>query len=181
LDYSGDSLGYMPLRRAIAAYLKRSRAVKCEAEQLAIVSGSQQGIDLIARLLVDPGDAVAIENPGYRGAHQVFLAAGAELCPVPVDECGLLTELLWSGSLPPVKIVYVTPSHQFPTGGILSSTRRQDLITWAGKTGSVVIEDDYDSEYRYGARPMPALQGMDASGSVIYIGTLSKMLFPSLR
>ncbi len=150
----------------------------CDPNRVLVVSGSQQAIDLVARLLLDRGDAVALEDPGYLGARQAFLAQGAALYPVPVDESGIVVEVLAKATLP-VKLVYVTPSHQFPTGAVLSLSRRLELLAWAQKTGTLIVEDDYDSEYRYGESPIPALQELD--GSVIYVGTFSKVLFPALR
>ncbi|BCL39042.1 PLP-dependent aminotransferase family protein [Nostoc sp. MS1] len=181
LDYTYDSQGYQPLREAIASYISRSRAVKCHAEQIIIVGGSQQGIDLITRLLINRGDWIAVEEPGYLGARRAFLAQGASLYPVSVDQSGLVVSELTKNIIPPIKLVYVTPSHQFPTGAVLSLPRRLELLAWAQKTGVMIIEDDYDSEYRYGERPIPALQGLDQGGSVIYVGTFSKVLFPALR
>jgi len=181
LDYTEYSQGYQPLREAIAAYLSRSRAVNCHAEQIIIVGGSQQGLDLITRLLIDQGDWLAVEEPGYLGARRAFLAQGASLYPVSVDESGLVLGELSKNITPLIKLVYVTPSHQFPTGAVLSLPRRLELLAWAQKTGAMIIEDDYDSEYRYGERPIPALQGLDQGGSVIYVGTFSKVLFPALR
>lgn len=184
LDYSTHLSGLPELREAIAGYLARSRAVRCTAEQVVIVNGSQQAIDLITKLLIDRGDAVAVENPGYLGARRAFLAQGAKLLPVPVDENGLVTERLetkFAGKAQTVKLIYVTPSHQFPTGGVLPLARRLELLRWAESTGTVVVEDDYDSEFRYGSRPIPALQGLAENANVIYVGTFSKVLFPALR
>ncbi|MGB0561236.1 MAG: PLP-dependent aminotransferase family protein [Spirulinaceae cyanobacterium] len=180
LNYNPDAAGYMPLRVAIADYLGRSRAVQCSAEQVIIVNGSQQALDLISRLTITPGDWVAVEDPGYLGARHCFKGQGAKLQAVPVDSEGLdldaLTQLHQS-----FKLLYVTPSHQFPTGATLSLPRRLALLQWASQTGTLILEDDYDSEYRYGDRPIPALQGLDRNNTVIYVGTLSKILFPSLR
>ncbi|WP_414578897.1 PLP-dependent aminotransferase family protein [Anabaena sp. CCY 9402-a] len=181
LDYTAYSLGYQPLREAIASYLSRSRAVNCSAEQIMIVGGSQQGLDLITRLLIDRGDWIAVENPGYLGARRAFLAQGAKLFPVSVDQSGLIVNELKAGVIPNIKLLYVTPSHQFPTGAVLSLPRRLELLAWAQKLGVMIIEDDYDSEYRYGERPIPALQGLDQGNSIIYLGTFSKVLFPALR
>jgi GntR family transcriptional regulator / MocR family aminotransferase len=180
LNYMADAAGYLPLRTAIADYLSRSRAVRCSAEQVIIVGGSQQALDLIARLMIDPGDWVAIENPGYLGARHCFQGQGANLQSVSVDVEGLEVETL-SQYPHPFKLLYVTPSHQFPTGVTLSLSRRLALLQWAQQTGTLILEDDYDGEYRYGDRPIPALQGLDGSNSVIYVGTFSKILFPSLR
>lgn len=181
LDYTYDSMGYQPLREAIASYLSRSRAVKCNPEQIVIVGGSQQGLDLIIRILIDRGDWIAVENPGYLSARRAFVAQGANLFPVSVDQSGLIVNNLTNGIIPDIKLVYVTPSHQFPTGATLSLARRLELLAWAQKSGVIIIEDDYDSEYRYGQRPIPALQGLDQGDSVIYVGTFSKVLFPALR
>nr|WP_322720424.1 PLP-dependent aminotransferase family protein [Nostoc sp. ChiQUE02]MDZ8233487.1 PLP-dependent aminotransferase family protein [Nostoc sp. ChiQUE02] len=181
LDYTYDSMGYQPLKEAIAEYLSRSRAVKCEPEQIIIVGGSQQGIDLITRILIDRGDWIAVEEPGYLSARRAFLAQGASLFPISVDQSGLIVSSLTTDIIPNIKFVYVTPSHQFPTGATLSLSRRLELLAWAHKSGTMIIEDDYDSEYRYGQRPIPALQGLDQANSVIYVGTFSKVLFPALR
>jgi GntR family transcriptional regulator/MocR family aminotransferase len=180
-DYASNSLGYPPLREAIAHYLVQSRAVQCEADQVIIVSGSQQALDLVTRILVDRGDRVAIENPSYLDARRIFLAQGAQLLPIPVDESGIVVDRLLDSDDTKIKLVYVTPSHQFPTGAMLSLPRRLELLTWATQAGAIIIEDDYDSEFRYGGRPIPALQALDRSNSAIYIGTFSKVLFPALR
>ena len=171
-------MGYRPLRDAVADYLNTSRGVKCRAEQVAIVSGAQEALDAVARVLLDPGDRVAMENPGYVGATIVFHAAGAKICPVPVDGEGME---LKDRSLHGTKLVYVTPGHQFPLGITMSLARRLGLLAWARKSGALIIEDDYDSEYRYAGRPVPALQGLDRHGLVLYTGSFSKVLFPSLR
>lgn len=180
MDYSSDPAGYMPLRRAIANYLGRSRAVRCTPEQVMIVNGSQQALDLIARLTLDPGDWVAMEDPGYLGARYCFTGQGANLQPIPVDAEGLQVDVL-KGDRHRFKFVYVTPSHQFPTGATLSLSRRLALLQWAQQTETLILEDDYDGEYRYGDRPIPALQGLDCHNTVMYVGTFSKILFPSLR
>ena len=181
LDYTLDSLGHEPLREAIAQHLARSRAVACKADQVIIVSGSQQALDLITRVLVERGETIALEDPGYLGARRTFLAQGAKLLPVPVDNSGMIVERLISRSATQPKLIHITPSHQFPTGAVLSLQRRLELLAWAAKSSAMIVEDDYDSEYRYGSRPIPALQGLDQSGSVIYVGTFSKVLFPALR
>jgi GntR family transcriptional regulator / MocR family aminotransferase len=180
LNYIPDATGYMPLRAAIADYLGRSRAVQCSAEQVIIVNGSQQALDLIARLTINPDDWVAVEDPGYLGARHCFRGQGAKLQAVSVDPEGIDVEAL-SQYHQPFKLLYVTPSHQFPTGVTLSLSRRSALLQWAQQTGTLIVEDDYDSEYRYGDRPIPALQGLDRNNTVIYVGTFSKILFPSLR
>jgi len=178
LDYAEGGRGYAPLREALARYLARARAVNCTPEQIIIVNGSQQALQLCAQVLVDRGDVVAIEEPGYLGARQAFLMHGARLHPVPVDEAGLQLEALPDQA---AKLLYVTPSHQFPTGAVLSLPRRLELLAWAEKTGALLIEDDYDSEFRYGGRPVPSLQGLTQSENVLYVGTFSKVLFPALR
>lgn len=180
LNYTDESLGHQPLREAIADYLKRVRAVRCNPAQVLITNGSQQALSLITQLLVNPDDSVAIEEPGYRGARHIFQASGAKLLPIQLDQEGLIVDqLLDHGTIP--RLVYVTPSHQFPTGALLSLPRRLALLQWAWKTGSLIVEDDYDSEYRYGGRPMPSLQGLDTHSSVLYVGTFSKVMFPSIR
>ncbi|HYK20786.1 MAG TPA: PLP-dependent aminotransferase family protein, partial [Pyrinomonadaceae bacterium] len=180
-DYTEDTLGYEPLREAIASYAGRSRAVRCEPSQVFICGGAQRAMDLITRVLVDPNDEIAIEDPGYLGARHIFAAQGAKLLPIPVDESGLNVNKLRSKSTAKTRFVYVSPSHQFPTGVLLSLSRRLELLSWAQEQEAFVIEDDYDSEYRYRGRPIPALQGLDQNESVIYVGTFSKVLFPSLR
>ncbi|MBS1791680.1 MAG: PLP-dependent aminotransferase family protein [Acidobacteria bacterium] len=181
LDYASDLRGDPKLRQAICSYLGRSRAVDCSTDQIIIINGSQQAIDLITKLLIDRDDTVAIEDPGYLGARRAFLAQGAQLLPVPVDENGILVENLATKSADKAKLIYVTPSHQFPTGAVLPLNRRLELLKWAERTGAMIIEDDYDSEFRYGSHPIPALQGLSDGNSVIYIGTFSKVLFPALR
>jgi GntR family transcriptional regulator / MocR family aminotransferase len=172
------------LRTAIARYLGRARAVQCDPRQIVLTNGTQQGLDLILRVLIEPGDTIALEDPGYLSARRVFLSHQVNLLPIPVDASGLVVEYLTrltTAGLPPVRLLSVTPSHQFPTGATLSLSRRLALLQWAQQTGAIIIEDDYDSEYRYGDKPIPALQGLDSSNSVIYMGTFSKVLFPSLR
>jgi GntR family transcriptional regulator/MocR family aminotransferase len=175
----GKALGWLPLRKAIAEYVTRTRGVVATIEQVVIVNGSQQALDLVARLLVDAGDRVVIEEPSYLSARQVFLAAGADVTTVPVDADGLdVSQLPARG---PARLAYVTPSHQFPLGGVLPRDRRLELLRWASRSDAVVVEDDYDSEFWYGGHPVEAIQGLDSAGRVIYIGTFSKVLFPSLR
>ena len=172
--------GYAPLREAVAAYVGAARAVRCEAEQVIVVAGTQQAFDLVARLLVDEGDAVWIEEPGYVGARAAFAGGGARVVPVPVDEEGLDVRA-GARSAPAARLIYVTPSHQYPTGVTMTLPRRLALLEWASGAGAWVLEDDYDSEYRYAGRPLAALQGLDSEGRVIYLGTFSKVLFPALR
>ncbi len=176
----GDPAGYAPLRREISAHLALARAVRCEPEQVIVVSGSQQALDLAARVLLDPGDAVWVEDPGYMGARGALSGSGTRLVPVPVDEEGLVVAAGVERE-PGARLACVTPSHQYPLGLTMSLARRLELLGWAGRTGAWVIEDDYDSEYRFAGRPLEALQGLDTEGSVVYIGTFSKVLFPALR
>ena len=179
LDY-GDPAGYAPLREAIAAYLGEARAVRCEASQVIVVTGAQQAVDLAARVLLDPGDTAWVEDPGYQGARGALIAAGIRLAPVPVDAEGLDVRR-GARSAPGARLVYVTPSHQYPLGVTMSLNRRLALLEWASASGAWILEDDYDSEYRYAGRPLAALQGLDTAGRVIYAGTFSKVLFPALR
>ena len=176
----GDSAGYWPLREAVASYAGVVRGVRCSPSQVIVVNGSQQAIDLAARVLLDPGDQAVVENPGYLGARSALEAAGIELVPGEVDQDGLSVAALKRRKVR-ARLMYVTPSHQFPLGVVLSLTRRLELLAWAAKNRVWVFEDDYDSEYRYESRPIPALQGLDQDGRVIYVGTLSKVLFPSIR
>ncbi|MBC7929502.1 MAG: PLP-dependent aminotransferase family protein [Rubrivivax sp.] len=176
-----NPLGHRPLRESIARYLTRARAARCDPEQVIICAGSQQAIDLTSRVLVDRGDTVALEDPCYVGARQIFQAQGAKLLPVPVDDSGMVVAWLDCRAGSEAKLVYVTPSHQYPKGTLLSLPRRLELLAWAARNDAFIIEDDYDSEYRYCGRPVPALQGLDRGGRVIYAGTFSKVLFPALR
>jgi GntR family transcriptional regulator / MocR family aminotransferase len=179
LDY-GDPGGYAPLREAIADYVRTSRRVSCDADQVIVVGGSQQGLDLAARVLLDPGASVWAEDPGYPGARSVLTVAGARIVPVPVDVDGIdVDEGLRRCGDP--RLIYVTPSHQFPLGYTMSLPRRLRLLDLAATAEAWIIEDDYDAEFRYNDRPLPALQGLDDVGRVIYAGTFSKSLFPSLR
>ncbi|MGA8075644.1 MAG: PLP-dependent aminotransferase family protein [Candidatus Acidiferrales bacterium] len=173
-----EAMGYAPLRGAVANYLSSSRGVNCGAEQIAIVSGAQEALDLTARLLLNPGDRVCMENPGYIGARLVFEAAGAKISDVSLDDEGMKVR---GASLRGSKLIYVTPGHQFPLGITMSLARRLRLLEWARESGALIFEDDYDSEYRYSGPPIPALQGFDRQGLVIFAGSFSKVLFPSLR
>ena len=174
-----DPRGDAKLRRALQTYLARARGLSCDIEQLLIVNGSQQALDLSARLLVDAGDTVVVENPGYRMAHHAFEAVGARLHGISVDHHGLKTDDL--SRVPAARLVYVTPTHQFPLGSFLSIGRRHSLLQWAAKCEAWIVEDDYDSEYRYAVRPEATLQSLDDRGTVIYVGTFSKTLSPQLR
>jgi GntR family transcriptional regulator/MocR family aminotransferase len=175
----GDPAGAPELRAALAEYLRRARGVDCDASRVIVTHGSQQAIDLVGRVLLDPGDRVALEEPHYTGFSFAFDAVGAELVPVPVDEAGLDVDALEVHD--GLRGVCVTPSHQFPTGAVLSLERRLALLAWAEARGAFVLEDDYDGEFRYQGRPVPSLQGLDRAGRVLYLGTASKTLFPSLR
>ncbi|KAB8145246.1 PLP-dependent aminotransferase family protein [Chloroflexia bacterium SDU3-3] len=176
----GDPAGYAPLREAIASYLSSSRGVACTPQQVIIISGSQQGIDIIGRLLLDPGDVALLEDPGYLGARGALLGLGARVVPVPVGPEGIDIAAARATS-PNARLVYVTPSHQYPTGITMSLARRLALIEWARDHSAWILEDDYDSEFRYVGRPLPAMQGLDTHQRTIYIGTFSKMLFPAMR
>jgi GntR family transcriptional regulator/MocR family aminotransferase len=180
LDYSPDPAGHPPLRAAIAAYVGSARGISCAAADVVIVSGSQQAIDIVARVLIEPGDVVALEEPGYLGAQRTFAANGADLRAIPVDADGIRVDIL-ERTADAARLVYVTPSHQFPLGVVLSSDRRRALLAWAEHAGAVVVEDDYDSAYRYEGPPIPALYGIDRTGRVVYVGTFSKTMFPALR
>lgn len=175
-----DPAGYMPLRELLAAYLSASRGVHCTAEQIIITSGSQQALFLTASLLLAPGDAAWVEDPGYRGINGALHATEARVCPIPVDQEGLRVDL-GAQHYPDAKLIYTTPSHQYPLGMTMSLRRRLDLLAWATQNKAWVVEDDYDSEYRYTGAPHASLQSLDKSGCVIYVGTLSKILFPGLR
>ncbi|MCG8435284.1 MAG: PLP-dependent aminotransferase family protein [Gammaproteobacteria bacterium] len=184
--YGRRLLGYMPpagfepLREAIAAYLKLSRGVSCSPGQVVVLTSSQQALDIAARMLLDHGDAVAVEDPVYPGARGAFVAGGAVLQSVGVDESGMrVAELNRMRRIP--KLVYVTPSHQYPLGATLNLERRLELLNWADTNNVAILEDDYDSEFRYEGRPIAALQGLDQRGRVIYIGTFSKAVFPAMR
>ncbi|MBX9694408.1 MAG: PLP-dependent aminotransferase family protein [Cyanobacteria bacterium] len=185
LDCPSRAAGYEPLKEAIAAYLARARAVIARPEQVIVVNGSQQGLDLVTRVLIDPDDLVGIEEPGYIGAQRAFRAQGADLVPLYVDRNGVRVDyvksLFGNDSAKKMKLIYVTPSHQYPTGCVLSLPRRLELLSWASRSGTMIIEDDYDSEFRYSGKPIPALSGIDHGGSVIYLGTFSKVLLPALR
>jgi GntR family transcriptional regulator/MocR family aminotransferase len=170
------TMGYLPLRSAIAGYLNASRGTQCKPEQVMIVSGTQEALDLAGRLILNPGDSVCLEEPGYTGAAMAFEALGAKVLPVPVDDEGM--------RLPgarKAKLIYVTPGHQFPLGMTMSLARRLQLLDWARRTPALIFEDDYDSEFRYAGRPVPALQGLDRQRLVLFAGTFSKVLFPGLR
>lgn len=173
-----EPLGYEPLRRAITEYLVTSRGVQCTPDRVAIVSGTLEALSIVARLLLDPDDAVAVEYPGYAGASASLVAAGARLVPIPVDDGGMQVD---AKRLRGARLVYVTPARQYPMGVSMCVTRRLALLDWARQSGATIFEDDYDSEFRFSGPPMPALQGLDRDDRVVFAGSLSKVLFPSLR
>ena len=180
LKKEADRRGYKPLRDAIAEYLRTSRGVRCTTEQIVLVSGIQQALDLLARLLLKKSDPIWMEDPGYFGARIAFDSVGARTIPVPVNEEGLSVSA-GIKTCPGARGAYVTPAHQFPLGVTMSLERRMALLSWASRAGAFVIEDDYDSEYRFEGPPVPALQSLDNHSSVIFIGSFSKTLFPALR
>jgi GntR family transcriptional regulator/MocR family aminotransferase len=172
------SAGRASLREAIAKHVSFARAVACDAADIVVTNGAQQAFDLLARILLTPKrNVVAMEDPGYQRARMAFMTTGAKVVPVPVDEEGLIVDKLPSTA----SVIYVTPSHQFPTGAVMSPRRRAELLAFASAHNVAIIEDDYDAEFRFGARPLDALQTLDRAGSVFYVGTFSKSLFPDLR
>ena len=176
----GDPAGFLPLRELLCVYLQASRGVRCTPQQIIITSGSQQALFLLSTILLAPGDAAWMESPGYRGASGTLQANGVRVFPVPVDGEGL-DVAYGAAHCPQAKLAYVTPSHQLPLGVSMSLPRRLALLDWAARTRAWVVEDDYDSEYRYTGAPLASLQGLDRAGCVVYVGTLSKVLFPGLR
>ncbi len=176
----GDAAGYRPLREAIAAYLSATRGVRCDPGQLILTNGSQHALMLTAIVLIEAGDSAWVEDPGFLGARAALTSAGAKLVAVPVDEGGINVDAGVERA-PHARMACVTPSHQYPLGPTLPLHRRLALLQWASRAGAWIVEDDYDSEFRYSGRPLPALQGIDAGDRVIYIGTFSKVLFPSIR
>lgn len=179
LSRYGSVAGFYPLRQALAVYLEQWRGVHCTAEQVVIVNGAQQALDILARLYLSPGDEALVESPGYAQAFEVFRLFGANLTALPVDEHGFPVEKIPAACQ--ARLAFVTPSNQFPQGGTLPLERRLALLAWARTHGTLIVEDDYDGELRYEGRPLAALQGLDGDGRVIYLGTFSKVLFPALR
>lgn len=175
----GDPAGDWQLRELIAAYLRNGRGLHCDPAQVIVTCGAQQAISLCAQLLVEPGDRVAIENPGYRAAGHAFAVAGAQLAGIPVDADGLDTAALERAG--DCRLTYVTPSHQYPTGVTLSLARRLELLDWAERHDGWIVEDDYDGEYRYSGTPLAPLAALDRQGRVLYVGTFCKIAFPALR
>jgi GntR family transcriptional regulator / MocR family aminotransferase len=176
----GDAAGYRPLREAIAEYLGNTRGLNCSADQVVITAASQEALTSIAQVLLNEGDEVWMEDPGYQGARSAMLGAGARLTPVPVDVDGMRIDL-GESQAPRARLAYVTPSYQYPVGVTMSLARRLALLDWAQRADAWIIEDDYNSEYRYTGRPLAALQGLDTHHRVIYVGTFSKVMFGSLR
>jgi GntR family transcriptional regulator/MocR family aminotransferase len=179
LGYGGVG-GYLPLRAAIADYVRSTRAVNTSADQVIITRGAQQAIHLAVRVLLAPGDRVWVEDPGYLTARAIFQSAGAAVVPVPVDAEGLIVSDGMARA-PRARLAYVAPSHQFPLGATMTLARRLALLEWASRSGAWVLEDDYDSEFRYAGPPLASLQGLDTAERVVYIGTFSKTMFPALR
>jgi GntR family transcriptional regulator / MocR family aminotransferase len=175
-----DARGLTELRQSICEYLGVLRGVYAEPEQVIITTGTQHGIDIATRVLLSPGDEVWVEDPGYLMTRYALEAAGVRLCSVPVDRQGLDVRA-GLRMAPKARAAFITPSHQYPLGVVLSMPRRLELLAWARETGAWIIEDDYHSEYRYGGRPLAALQGLDEAGCVVYVGTFNKVLFPGLR
>lgn len=176
----GSAKGFEPLCQAIAAHLSVTRGVNCTAEQIIITNGTQQALDLIGNIFLSKNDEVCLEDPTYFGTNDIFSAIGAKIVPVPIDKEGFEVAEAKKRSRKP-RLIYVTPSHQYPLGVTMSLTRRMNLLEWARETESFIIEDDYDSEYRYAGRPFASLQGLDRNGRVLYLGTFSKTVFPALR
>ncbi len=175
----GDPAGLNELRSLIADYLKIHRGVRCEPAQVMIVNGTQQAIDIVARIILNPGDQVLIENPGYTNARETFEKQNAKVIPMPVDHQGALVSET-TKKYPKAKLAYITPSHQFPMGVTMPIERRLEIVNWARENDGIILEDDYDSEYRYMQKPLPCMQGLDASSNTIYVGSFSKVVFPAL-
>jgi GntR family transcriptional regulator/MocR family aminotransferase len=173
-----EPMGYLPLREALADHLRAARGARCTAAQIMIVSGTQEALDLTARILLDPGARVCMEDPGYPGAAAVMEAVGAKIVTVPTDDEGFV---LQPRTMKDVKLVYTTPAHQFPCSVTMSLPRRMQLLEWAHRSGAFIFEDDHDSEFRYSGRPVPVMQGLDPTNLVLLAGNFSKVLFPSLR
>ena len=179
LDRYGSAAGFEPLRRVLCDYLLRVRGIHCHPDQVVIVNGMQQAVDILARLFIEPGDEVVVESPGYVEAYRLFEVYGAQLRPIAVDQDGLPVEQLAQHSS--ARLAFVTPANQFPNGGTLPLPRRLQLLRWAQRNNAFILEDDYDSELRYDGRHVSALQTLDTENRVIYLGTFSKVLFPALR
>lgn len=178
--YHGPAAGYRPLREAIAAHLVAARGMRCSADSVIVLSSAQEAMELACKVLLDPGDTVWLEDPCWSGAHGALRAAGARIVPVPVDGAGLDVQRgIELG--PDARLVYLTPSHQYPAGVTMNLERRLQLLDWASANHAWILEDDYDSEYRYSGRPLTSLQGLDTAGRVLYVGTFNKSVYPALR
>jgi GntR family transcriptional regulator/MocR family aminotransferase len=173
----GDAAGHRGLREAIARHIGVARGVETSADDVTVVSGTQQALDVVARTMLEPGDQVAVEDPGYQPIRWLFESLGIRVSGVPVDHDGLIVEALPRHT----RLVFVTPSHQYPLGVSLSLSRRRELLAWAERNNAAIVEDDYDSEFRFEARPIEPLQTLDSSGRVIYVGSFSKTMLPTLR
>lgn len=180
LDYPEDPLGYRPLREGIARYLEKTKGIKADAQQILIVNGLPQALNLVSRIHLERGDLAVVEEPCYPPVRKVFESEGASIVSLKVDNDGLMVDNLLRAPSLRVRLVYLTPTHQYPTGARLSLTRRLNLLSWAGTSGAFIVEDEHDSEFFYGANPMPALKALDKLDSVIYIGSFAKVMFPSL-
>lgn len=179
LDWAPQRSGSVRLRQMIATMVSQTRGIECDADQVIVVLGHQNALDLVARLFITRGDRVAVEEPCFTENRVTFTAYSAELIPIQVDDSGLVVDQLARKIKQDIKIVCVTPAHQYPTGAVLPMSRRLELLDWARKSGALIVEDDYDSEYRFVGQPIPALAGLDKSNLVVYIGTFSKVLYPS--
>lgn len=181
----GPPEGCPELRRALAEHLRRSRGIAADPEQIVTVAGAQQGIDLLARALLQPGDGVVFEDPGFRGARMAFEASGAHVIPCPVDREGIDIRRAAERPAGPggsaIRLAFVTPSHQFPTGEVMSLARRRALLDWAHAADAIVVEDDYEGDFRFTGRPLPAIHALDNEARVVYVGTFSRILYPDLR
>ena len=175
-----DAQGYLPLRKALCDHLRISRSINCDQENMVIVNGTRQALHLTAEMLLNKGDQCWMEDPGYAGAKSAIQRFGGQICPVPIGKDGIDLDYAIQ-HYPKAKLAYITPSHQFPMGDTMALSERIKLLNWAKENQMWIVEDDYDSEFRYNSRPIPALQSMDTNGNVIYIGNLSKVLLPALR
>lgn len=180
LDYQEDPLGYRPLREVLAKYLEKSKGIKCDPQQILIVTGLPQALNLISRIHLERGDLAVVEEPCYPPVRRSFESEGASTVSLKVDDEGLMVDQLLRAPSLRVRLVYLTPTHQYPMGSRLSLTRRLNLLSWAGTSGAFIVEDEHDSEFTYGTNPMPALKALDKLDSVIYIGNFAKVMFPSL-
>lgn len=177
IEYDSHPLGSLELRKSICNYVRRSRNVNCSPLQIAVFSSSQQSLAVLTRLILDNGDRIAVENPGFGHARKLVACTGAKMVPIDIDDEGMRIDQLRQMQTPP-KVVYITPSHHDPSGITMSLQRRKDILDWAQEVDALIIEDDYDSEYRYGGHPLPSMQSLDSNGRVIYLANFWKTLFP---